>query len=130
MYVIYVFFLIRSFTILYRSDIQNLFFCSHFVEWRFLLWVSLRTHIRGHCRVAMTAGWRSQKHQAVRVLQGQDWVPFHSQRTTMKGPRRMAVLVRQSIWKMVGANTTSTHIITLVSRNKLTREGQSKTKIK
>ncbi|VCX40013.1 unnamed protein product, partial [Gulo gulo] len=49
----------------------------------------------------MTAGWRSQRHQAVRVHQGQGWVPFHSQRTTMKGPRRMAVLVRQSIWKMV-----------------------------
>lgn len=100
------------------SDIQNLFSCSHFVEWRFLLWVSLRTRIKGHCRVAMTAVWRSQKHQAVRVHQGQDWVPFHSQRTTTKGLRRMAVLVRQSIWKMVGANTTFTHIISLASDTK------------
>lgn len=56
----------------------------------------------------MTAVWRNLKRQAVRVLQAQGWVPFHSQRTTTKGQRRMAVLVRQSIWKMVGANTTLT----------------------
>lgn len=87
------------------SDIQNLFSYSHFVEWRFLLWVNLRTLTRGHCRVAMTAAWKNRRRRAVRVHLDHDWVPFLSQKTTMSELRRMAVLVRQSIWKMVGANT-------------------------
>lgn len=82
------------------------FSCSHFAEWPSRWWASPRTLTsRDRCRAATTAAWMSRRHPAARVHRAPGWVPCPCLRTAMRGQRRMAVSVRQSTWKMVGANT-------------------------
>lgn len=47
----------------------------------------------------------SRRRPAARVLRAPGWARYPCLRTATRGQRRMAVSVRQSTWKMVGANT-------------------------
>ena len=68
----------------------------------------------------MTAAWRSRRRPAARARPDPGWEPCPCQRITTRGLHRMEVSVRESTWKMVGANTvrnTHTHTHTHTHRH-------------